>query len=325
MKLYEEFSKKKVLIVGDYCIDEFLEGEAESVSPEAPVLRVFINKIKTNPGMTGNIVIGIKALGAETYAVGIIGNDENSKKLIHYLKKQNINTEGMFLQKGRITPKFSRIVVGGERYPKQSAIRFDIENKKGINQDSLQKIIEFIYQNKDADAIIVADYDEVGGGIINKNLLDKIVNIARQNNIILIGDSRKNLHNFYNFTCLVPNLHEAKLVYEKEFEKKVDSTLDMPKELIERLKLDAILITKDKEGMEMTTKERTYSIPAFAEKVVDVTGAGDTVTCVLTLGLCSGLDYYKATKLAGYGAAIAVSKQGLAAVTLDEIKYFKNK
>jgi len=312
-----KFNNKKILVLGDYCIDEFLEGESNNVSPEAPILRALIKNIKTNPGMTGNIVLGVKALEAETYAIGIIGEDKSSKQLIETLKKNGINTDGMFFQKNRIIPRFSRIILGGEKYPKQSAIRFDIENSESASEESLQKIISFIENKKERiDAIIIADYDEVGKGIITKELLEKITILAKQNNIILVGDSREKFNLFNNFNCIVPNISEAEQIYER----KQDS--QMPEEIINKLNLDSILITKDREGIEITTKQEKKSIPALAEKVIDVTGAGDSVTCAFTLGLCSNLGYIKSAELASYAAAIAVSKPMLAVVTLDELENF---
>jgi D-beta-D-heptose 7-phosphate kinase/D-beta-D-heptose 1-phosphate adenosyltransferase len=314
----DTFTNKRVLLIGDYCMDEFFEGEANSVSPEAPVLRVLVESIKTNPGMTGNITVGVRALGAETYAAGIIGDDETSKKLISEFKDKGINTEGMFFQEKRLTPKFSRVVVGGKKFPKQSAIRFDVENTEAVSSVSLQKLFNFIERLKDSlDAIIVADYDEVGKGVIRKELLDKITSLAKKNNIVLVGDSRENLRNFNGFPCVVPNIAEAESVCTG----KNNSISEMSKELISKLKLDAVLITRDRDGMEITTRDgKNKAIPALAKRVVDVNGVGDTVTCAFTLSLCSGLDYLKAAKVASYAAAIAVSKPMLAVVTLSELR-----
>lgn len=314
----KSFNEKQILVIGDYCMDEFFEGEANSVSPQAPILRVLVEEIKINPGMAGNIAAGISALGAKTYTAGIIGNDETSKKLISDLNSRGINTDGMVFQENRVTSKFSRVLVGGKKYPQQPAIRFDIENTEKVNEGSLQKIIEFIEQIKESlDAIIIAAYDEVGKGVIQKQLLDKITVITKQNNILLIGDSRADFNKFNNFDCIVPNLEEAESLYGKE----IISIPQASKELISKLQLNAILITKDREGMEITTKDnQTKQFPAFAKRVVDVDGGGDTVTCAFTLGLCSGLDYLEAAESASYAAAVAVSKPRLAAVTLDELE-----
>jgi len=318
--IFQNFNKKKILVIGDSCIDEFLEGDANSVSPEAPILRVLIDKIKINPGAAGNVALNVRALGAETYVAGIIGIDESSKQLIKLFQDKGINVEGMIVQENRVTSKFSRIVVGGKQYNKQSAIRFDIENKENVSGDSLKKIIDFINRKKNfLDAIIVADYDEVGSGLVKKELLNEIVQIATENNIPIIGDSRKNFHYFNNFTCITPNRFEAEALYGK----KIESFNEMSNDIINRLKLDSILIKKDKDGMGIFSRDgKNSSIPAFAKEVIDVNGAGDSVISTFTLGLSCGLDYHEAAKLASYAAAIAVSKPGLSVVTIKELKEF---
>lgn len=319
-EILDKFAEKKILVIGDYCIDEFLEGDADMVSPEAPILRALIKKININSGCAGVVVRGLRSLGAYTYAVGVIGKDEASRQLLDLFKQDKANVDGMFFQENRVTPKFSRIILGGKHYPKQSAIRFDFENEEPVNENSLNNIINFIIQKKDElDAIIVADYDEVGTGIIKKELLTKLAEIARKNNIFLIGDSRKNFNFFSNFTCITPNRFEAESMYGK----KIDSFYEMSRETLERLKLDSILVKKDKDGMELMTKEGHHiSIPALAKNIVDVTGVGDNVTCAFALGLSSGLNPLQAAELSSYAAAIAVSKPGVSVVSLEELKNF---
>lgn len=317
LEYLNNFRDKKILVIGDYCIDRFYYGSPNNqcpVSPEAPILRMLINQTKTNPGMTGNIALGINALEAKCYAVGIIGEDNASKDLIAMFKEKGINTDGMFLQKERITPEFSRIVARG-KYPEQSLMRFDKENITRINEESTYNLIEFIGQlRNEIDAIIVADYDEVGNGVIGKELLYGIKRIREtRKNIIVIGDSRTDFEKFYGFTCIKPNLDEASRLGEIENASKI----------IEKLNLNALLITKDKDGMEIITKEGGRNrFPAYAQNVVDVTGAGDSVICAFTLGLSSGFDYFSSAQLSSYAAAISVSKPGVYAVTLNELKDF---
>lgn len=314
-------SKKKILVIGDYCIDEFFEGETNSISPEAPIPRVLISSVKSNPGMAGNIVAGMCAFGLETHAVGIIGEDENSKDLINFLKNFGANTDGMILQKERITSKFSRIVVGGKKYPQQSAIRFDFENIESPSSQSLAKIMNYINNQENINTIVVADYDEVGNGIINEEFLQQLVAITKQKGIRLIGDSRKNFNWFKDFSCIVPNISEAELTYEKLFNEKPNASL--AESITSKLNLESIIITKDKDGLEIFTRNgEKANFPALAKKVVDVTGAGDSVTCALTCGLSMNKGYVASAKLACYAAAIAVSKPKLAIVTLNEIESF---
>jgi rfaE bifunctional protein kinase chain/domain len=323
MELLNSFKGKNILVVGDYCIDKFYYGEPKGVSPEAPVVRNVGNKdtLKINPGMTGNIVANINALGANCYAVGIIGDedDDASRILLKIFNKRGINTQGLIPRTYRTTPEFIRIVSGGARYPAQHSTRHDVENTNKINEPATQDMINFIHglENK-LDAIIVADYNEFGEGIITEDLLEEVRGVAMRKGIPLMGDSRIGFNNFKNFTCIKPNLSEAKQIYVG-----TDSLEDIARGLTQRLCLKSILITKDKEGMYLFTASGIKKdFPAYAKKVVDVTGAGDSAISAFTLALSSGFSYEDSAQLASYAAAIAVSKPGVDVVTLDELKQF---
>lgn len=315
-----KFRDKKILVIGDYCIDKFCYGEPKGISPEAPILRIVGSKesIKINPGMTGNIAAGVRALGAECYAIGIIGEDEASRNLIKIFNERGISTQGMISRNYRITPEFTRIVATG-KYPEQQKIRFDIENTKKLDESATHQLIEYIDKCRGIDAIIVADYNEFGEGIINQELLEKIKLITMREGIILIGDSRLGFSNFTNFTCIKPNIYEA----EQIFHEKTDSLEELAQKIIQNLNLKSVLITKDKDGMYLFTSSGIKKdFPAYAKKVVDVTGAGDSVISAFTLALASGFSYENSAKLASYAAAIAVSKPGVDVVTLNELKQF---
>lgn len=321
LDLLDKFKDKNILVVGDYCLDKFYYGEPKGISPEAPILRIVGNKdtVKINPGMAGNIVAGIRALEAKCYAVGIIGEDEASKNLIRIFNKEEVNTRGMILKDYRVTPEFTRIVATG-KYPQQQKIRFDIENTKKIDISVAREIINFIDKTRGGfDAIIVADYNEFGEGIIHPRLLEEIKEIAMKEEIPIIGDSRLGFSNFKDFTCIKPNLYEAEQLYPEE----VRSLEQLARKITRRLNLDSLLITKDKEGMYLFTSSGIKKdFPAYAKKIVDVTGAGDSVTSAFTLALASGFSYEDSAQLASYAAAIAVSKPGVDVVSLDELKQF---
>jgi rfaE bifunctional protein kinase chain/domain len=325
IELLRNFEKKTVLVIGDYCVDEYLEGDVQSIAPEAPVPRVRIGNKWVRMGAAGNVVLGIRALGARTFAAGIIGDDAISKELVKNLEEHVVHTEGLVFQKGRITPKFSRILAGGVHYPKQHVIRFDAENEEDVREESVKSLIEFIRNNSEEfDAIIVADYDEVDKGVIKRELLDAIVKVADEKGIILIGDSRKNLANFKGFTSVVPNIFEAELAYGRMIGQNEDDIFNAGKELIENLNLKSILITRDKDGMDLIEKEgdefKRVSIPILSKNVVDVTGAGDSVTCAFTLGLCSsGKDFVSSANLANHAASITIGKEGVVTVTKEEL------
>jgi len=322
----DQFKSRKILVIGDYCIDKFYYGEPRAISPEAPIIRNVGNKntVKINPGMAGNIVAGINALGAKCYAVGVVGEDDDASRiLINFFNKNKINTEGLIPQKNRATPEFIRIVSGGAKYPSQQVIRHDVENTELMNDSISEQICNFIQDKleneKGFDAIVVADYNEFGEGIIDENILNKLRKISNNAGIISVGDSRKNFHNFHNFTCIKPNIYEAMQLCGKN---KISAD-ELAGQIMQDLNLKTILLTKDKEGMYLMTNSGTKrDFPAYAKKVIDVTGAGDSVTSAFTLALASGFSCEDSAQLASYAAAISVSKPGVSTVSLEELKQF---
>lgn len=323
--IMEEFDKKKVAIIGDFCLDEYILGDTNRISPEAPIPRVIIENKKYVPGAAGNVACGVRALGADTYPIGVIGNDINGNILLEEFKKRGIRLDGMIIDENRSTPTYSRVVAGGERTPPQQLVRFDVENSKPISRDSLERSIDFLKKIvEQIDAIIVADYSEVSGlGIATPNILKTVAELAKKHNKVLVGDSRCNIGEFKGFTFVVPNDLEA----SKGSEIEMRNENDLEKSgnaLLNKIGSQAVVVTRGKDGMSVFERKNgktglTY-IPAVAKNVVDVTGAGDTVTVMMTLSVVSGASFIEAATLGSYATAVTVSKEGTVSVTRGEVK-----
>jgi len=322
LKFMEDFSSKKIMIIGDFCLDEYIYTDMRMISAEAPVPRVVINSKKYIPGAAGNVACGIRALGANACAVGVIGNDDNGKKLIDEFKKRGINIDGLKLFQNRNTVTYSRIVSGGGKVPKQHVLRFDAINTEKTSDEMTLDMLNFIKSKiKDVDAIILADYDEAGGtGIVTDKLILELSKICKVNKKILVGDSRENFHKYVDFTIIKPNEIEAGKAVSKNLLSENDF-INAGNRLMENLNTDSILITAGENGIYLFEKNNEMKkIPTFAKKIVDVCGAGDTVTCVSLLAKLSGASYEEAAQLASYAAAVTVSKEGTVSVTREEIK-----
>ncbi len=329
IKSLNEFYKKRILVVGDYCIDEFWHVKNLMISPESMNLRYDVSrrKSKSNPGAAGNVVCCLNALGVEVYATGIIGNDKYSKELIEMLNKRKINTSGMIFQSGMETSCFARLK-SGENFPyfSQEGPRIDFSNDDEVTKNSLEQLLNFIKLNSDKlDAIIVTDYDESGIGLIQEEFLKGIVDISKKYGLLLVGNSRKRVSEFVGFTSVVSNLKESELAYGK----RIISVHETSRDLISKLGLESILITRDKDGMTISTKDgKIEDIPATRseKEIVCVCGAGDVSTCVFTLGLCSGLNHIESARLSNYAAGVAVIYPGLKLVEREELEnYLKQK
>jgi rfaE bifunctional protein kinase chain/domain len=300
---------KKILVLGDVMVDSYEYGEVSRISQEAPVQVVKFNHAKTVLGGAANTANNLACLGAQVYLSGIAGDDENSKILFQCLEKSKISSEGIIIDKTRPTIVKKRIVSG-----KNQLIRIDYEETKPINSLVQEKIQEFL-RNKinSVDAVVISDYDK---GLLTPELMKYVVRVANDNNkpIVLDGKS-KNLESFKNVTLVTPNLIEA-----REMSGIDDDVEKMGRVLVEKLNAN-IFLTRGSDGISVFEKNGQIThVPTKKVPVYDVTGAGDTVVAVASLGLSAGMNFQEIAELANVAGRIVVQKSGTATVTLDEIK-----
>lgn len=305
LNILNNFKGKNILVIGDVMLDKYIFGNVERISPEAPVQVVEVEKENYVPGGAANVANNIVALQGNALMVGTIGKDNEANILLNELKKRNINTEGIFIEKNKPTTQKVRIL--GQ---KQQLLRIDYEKKEYISKEIETNIINFIKnQINNTNAIIISDYAK---GVITENLINQIKDIA--SNKIIIVDPKPKHKNFYkNVSLITPNIKEAKEMTNKE------DINDMGKELMKELST-SILITRGEKGMSLFEKDEITNIPTKAKEVYDVSGAGDTVVATLTLALAAGATLKQAAILANHAAGIKVGKLGTSTVTIEEIK-----
>jgi len=321
-------NKARVLVIGDLILDEYIWGKVERISPEAPVPVVWANRRTHVPGGAANVANNIRSFEADVYLAGVIGSDENAAMLLSELKKNKINTKGIFVEPDRYTTVKTRIVAGH-----QQVVRVDWEHTEPIPRQTSRKLFNFIKNNiDDFDAIIIEDY---GKGVINAQLLEGVILLAQAHKKIVTVDPKEDHFQYYRqVTAITPNRKELenavrnlkirdnknklKLKSDKLF---TDKDIDAAGEqILEYLGLDSLLVTLGEQGMKLFEKgSKITHIPTVAQEVFDVSGAGDTVISTFTLGLCAGASKLEAAHIANYSAGIVVGKIGTATTTRDEL------
>ncbi len=313
-----KFSQQKILVVGDIIADEFITGQPQRLSREAPVL--ILEQIENNllPGGGTNAANNIAALGGQAYLAGVIGDDTVGNRLRGRLQELGIITKGLVVDSARSTSIKTRIMAGGNQTVKQQIVRLDNIEREHISpaiEDQLCSYIETVIDQ--VNGIILSDY---GNGVFTKRIQKEIVSMANQHGQLIAVDSRYQLQSFQGITIATPNKEEAESVvgYKLNSRERIEKA---GWQLKEELKAAAILITLSGEGMQLFTDRGTTHIPAsnFTE-VFDVTGAGDTVVATLVLALVSGAGLIEAMKIANYAAGIVVKKSGVATVNISELK-----
>jgi len=311
----DRFPRTRTLVVGDVMLDHYVWGSVSRISPEAPVPVVNVTKESLLLGAATNVVNNIHALGGKVGVCGVIGNDDAGRQLVHLLRVQGINTDGLVVEDGRPTTIKTRVIAHS-----QQVVRFDRETKNGIERDTHRRIFEYVKQQvkNGLDAIVLSDYCK---GVVTKELVRDIVNLARKNNVIVSVDPKVSHFGIYSgVTILTPNTKEASIGSKIDIEDD-RSLLKAGALLLKRLKCSAVLITRGEHGMSLfERKGKITHIPTVARAVYDVTGAGDTVISTLTLAMAAGAGMVDAAKISNYAAGIVVGVVGTATVKSEELK-----
>jgi len=326
--IINKFNQAKILVIGDLILDEYICGNVDRISPEAPVPVVWANRRTYVPGGAANVADNICSLDGSICLLGVIGRDENADILLSELRKREIDTQGVFVEPKRHTTVKTRIIAGH-----QQVVRVDWEHTHSLPQKLNQKILNFIQKNiRRFDAIIIEDY---GKGVINVHLLEKLISLGRKNKKIITVDPKEEHFQYYRgVTSITPNRKELenairnlkikdttnrfKMNTDRLF---TDNDINLAsKEIIKYLDLDSLLVTLGEQGMRLFDKHNHIThIPTVAQEVFDVSGAGDTVVAIFTLALSCGATKLQAAHIANFAAGIVVGKLGTAVTTRKEL------
>lgn len=313
-----QFHKQKILVIGDMIADEFIIGQPQRLSREAPVLILEQTEHKVLPGGGTNAANNASALGAKVYLAGIIGDDSAGIRLKETLNELGVKTGGLIVDSSRPTSVKTRIMAGGGQVVKQQMVRVDNLETGNISNIVEDKLLAYIEKTiAKVDGVILSDY---GNGVFTERIKSEVIKLAKDNDKILAVDSRYQLETFKEITIATPNKEET----ENTVGFKLDSSTAIEKagwRLREILNAEAVLVTLGGEGMQLFSEKGTTHVPASNyTEVFDVTGAGDTVIATLVLALISGAGKVEAMRIANYAAGIVVRKSGVATTNITELQ-----
>lgn len=309
-QLQERTSKwqgKKVLVVGDLMLDEYIVGIAERISPEAPVPVILCERKTYGAGGAANTALNLLTLGAQVTVCGVIGNDWAGEKLRQILTESGADITGIMTDHSRPTTLKTRIVAQG-----QQVARVDVESRTALNgsmEASLRGIVKEL--GRQCDAVVVSDYAK---GVIVPGLLSGLREL-KGTTLLTAGPKPVNLAHFAGFDYLSLNRSEAMSSVNKS-----ESFIDAGKKLSRQLEVQGLVVTLGEDGCVLFANgEQLAHIPALRVQVYDVAGAGDTFLAALTLGLVAGCDFVEAAEIATVAAAAVVRKTGVATTSVSEM------
>lgn len=310
----DRFPSSRIMVIGDMILDEYVWGDVARISPEAPVPVVDVTMETKRLGGATNVLNNINSLGGKCFICGVVGNDEWGKYLIDKIGELGINTEGIIIDNTRQTSIKTRVVARN-----QQVVRYDRETKRALNHEVMKKLLKTIDANlHDLNAIIISDY---GKGVITSRMISAIKEIVSGSSVIVAVDPKpENFRHYKDVDIITPNHHEAATFCG--FAINDDESLTRAGEyILDKLKCRSVLITQGKDGMTLfESGEEPCHIPTVAQKVFDVSGAGDTVISTLSLGLSSGMNRISAALISNFASGIVVGEVGTSTVTARQLK-----
>ncbi|AFZ47343.1 rfaE bifunctional protein [Cyanobacterium stanieri PCC 7202] len=316
-QILDQFSNLDLLVIGDLTLDEFLTGEVERLSREAPVLILRHEETQQIPGGGANAVYNLAKLGAKIRVAGYVGDDIQGETLLKIFESAHIETGGIIKDGSRPTVTKTRIAGHARQSVTQQIVRVDRKSDDLPSEDLQSQLAHYIdSQLSHVSGVVCSDY---GDGVFTQPII-----ASSLNHHLLVVDTQKDLHRFCGATLFTPNLPEAELAVGYAIKDEA-SLLRAGKDLLDKTQAEYMLITRGEEGMSLfcyqDTQLQVEHIPAFNRTdVFDVTGAGDTVVAALSLALCSGATPWEAAVLGNLAASIVVRVFGTATTSIEEMK-----
>lgn len=311
--LMAQYQQAKILVIGDLTVDEFLTGEVERLSREAPVLILRHEFTRQVPGGGANAVYNVAKLGAKVKAVGLVGDDSQGVALKRIFAAAGIDTTGIFTDTERPTVTKTRISGHARQSVTQQIVRVDRKSDDWPAPQLQAQIAEYITEHLDTvDAVICSDY---GDGVFSAPVIQAA--LAHRYTIV---DAQQGLARYQNAHLFTPNLPEAEAAVGYRIKTSAD-VLQAGQDLLNLTQSQRILITRGEDGMSLFSRDgEPEHIPAFNRTdVFDVTGAGDTVVAALTLALVAGGSFWEASLLGNLAASIVVRQFGTATTSVSEM------
>ncbi len=310
-RLLGKMAGQRIVVVGDAMLDIYLSGDAERISPEAPVPVVTVHTRRYALGGAANVAANVAAIGAECRLVAVIGDDARGDSLRAELAQHRLVDGHVVVVGARPTTSKTRVTARG-----QQLVRIDEEVEDPVPADAEQQLVEQLERAlADADALVIEDYNK---GTLTPAVIERGMKLATKRGIPVVVDPKfKHFFAYKGATIFKPN--------RRELEQAMGAALDLahPDALptaLARLGADNLLLTLGPDGMVLVTKdEQITRIPAMAREVFDVSGAGDTVTAWVGTALAAGAAVREAAQVANYAAGVEVGKSGVATVSPAEL------
>lgn len=311
---------RRLMVVGDIGLDEYVLGDVRRISPEAPVPVLEVQSEDQRLGLAANVAQNVASLGGIAHMLAVVGCDGAADKLRAKLSAAGVSNQHLIEDSSRPTIRKLRIMTGHHHI-----VRVDYEQKKYLPVDVEKKLLQnFESLLKEVDGVIIEDYAK---GLLSEAGLQKIIALCKRADIpVSVDPNRTTPAKFYNgATLMTPNREEAVALSGVDYDELRDHPNflnEVAASLLKKTDLQHLIITRGKEGMSLFTEGKIFQLPTFARQVFDVTGAGDTVIAALSLGLVAGFSLQESCVLGNLAAGVVVGKVGCVPCSKAELLDF---
>ncbi len=311
-EIFEAFRQLRVLIIGDVMIDEYTFGSVSRLSPEAPVPVVDVQKTEKRLGGAANVALNVAALGASPFLCSVVGDDHSGHEFINLLHSANLSSTGIVKSSHRMTTVKHRIMSSGKQI-----LRIDQEDNFDLKEDEIRQILGQVKPMlSEIDLIIIQDYDK---GVLSNEVISQITALAKIHKIPVTVDPKfRHYFDYQSAALFKPNL--------KEFAQNTGEKCNDDGQLIQLIEKwrvkshhERILVTLSDRGIAYSDQNQQGVIPAKVRSIADVSGAGDTVISISSLGVALGLPVRLIAELANLGGGIVCETVGVIPIDRDQL------
>jgi D-glycero-beta-D-manno-heptose-7-phosphate kinase len=315
-KLLQDFSKRRILVVGDVMIDAYLKGKVTRISPEAPVPIVSFSSREERLGGAANVALNLLSLGASVAMCSVVGEDADGQTMLRLLSEQGINSEAIIQSKDRKTTLKTRVIGNN-----QQLLRVDQEQTDDITSQEEDQLISAISSllDKGFDAIIFEDYNK---GVLTEKVITEVIVVAKKKGVPTTVDPKfKNFLAYKGVSLFKPNLKELQDGLNRMIDASDKNDLEQAvNDLQSQLQAEKIFVTMSERGVFIQDNAGKHYVPAHLRSIADVSGAGDTVISVATLALVAGCTAKQIAEVANLAGGLVCEYPGVVAINKDQLE-----
>ena len=313
--VFSDFSKLRVLIIGDVMVDAYIWGVVDRISPEAPVPIIQVKTRDYRLGGAANVALNILSMGATPVLCALAAEDENGKRLVALMEETKLTREGIVISKSRPTTTKVRVIASH-----QHVLRIDQESDSEATAEEEKELLRRIERLLPAcDVVIFEDYDK---GVITPTLISQTVQWARAKGIPTVVDPKKrNFLHYRGVTLFKPNVKELREGLKIDLDASDPlSVKEAVKQVKEKLEAEGVMLTMSEHGIFIDYLGEQLTVPAHKREIADVSGAGDTVVSIAALCVALKLPARDIAGLSNLGGGLVCQHVGVVPINTEELR-----